>query len=295
MSAAPASTMRCVLDARASLGESCIWSTRDHALCWVDIRAPSFHRFDPASGDNLTAAMPSSIGCVAVRQRGGYVAALRDGIWLLDGEGRPQRRMVVAPYDQSAFRFNDGRCDPRGRFVVGTMNERKDGATAKLYRIDPDFTLHELFGGLTTANGLAWSPDGRTMYHADTQAQTVRAFDYDLDTGIPSNPRVFARWTGSTERPDGATVDSVGNYWVAFYGGGKVVQVSPRGQVVAEHPLPAMCATMPAFGGPDLRTLYVTTARQQRSAEELARLPESGGIFAKPVDVAGLPEPAFAG
>jgi sugar lactone lactonase YvrE len=175
------------------------------------------------------------------------------------------------------------------------MNERKDAPTAKLYRLDPDFTLHELLGGITIANGLAWSPDGGTMYHADTDTRTVRAFDYDLDTGIPRNPRVFVRWTGATERPDGAATDSVGNYWVAFYRGGKVVQVSPHGQVLAEHPLPAMCPTMPAFGGSDLRTLYVTTARQQRPPEELAQLPESGGVFSKPVSVAGLPEHLFAG
>jgi sugar lactone lactonase YvrE len=295
MNAAPASTMTCVLDARASLGECAIWSTRDDALCWVDIRAPAFHRFDPATGRNLTAAMPCAIGCFAVRARGGYVAALRDGIWLLGANGEPERRMIDAPYDTATHRFNDGRCDPRGRLIVGTMNEAKDGPTAKVYRVDPDFTLHELFGGITIANGLAWSPDGRTMYHADTETRTVHAFDYDLDTGTPRNPRVFVRWSGATERPDGAATDSVGNYWVAFYGGGKVVQVSPHGQVLAEHPLPAMCPTMPAFGGPQLRTLYVTTARQQRPAEELAQLPESGGIFSKGVDVAGLPEPRFAG
>jgi sugar lactone lactonase YvrE len=287
--------MRCVLDARASLGECAIWSAREARLCWVDINAPAFHRFDPVTGHDEAVQMPASIGCFALRKRGGYVAALRDGIWLLDGGGRPERRMIAAPYDTSAFRFNDGRCDPRGRLLVGTMNERKDGATAKLYRVDPDFTLHELFGGITIANGLAWSPDGRTMYHADTEVRTVRAFDYDLDTGIPSNPRVFVRWSGATERPDGAATDSVGNYWVAFYRGGKVVQVSPHGQVLAEHPLPAMCPTMPAFGGADLRTLFVTTARQERPADELARLPESGGIFSKAVNVAGLPEPRFAG
>jgi sugar lactone lactonase YvrE len=133
------------------------------------------------------------------------------------------------------------------------------------------------------------------MYHSDTEAQTVRAFDYDLDTGTPSNPRVFARWTGPTERPDGATVDSVGNYWCAFFRGGKVMQVSPHGTVLAEHPLPAMCPSMPCFGGDDLRTLYVTTARNNRPPEELEQLPQSGGIFSKQVDIAGLPEPRFAG
>jgi sugar lactone lactonase YvrE len=152
-----------------------------------------------------------------------------------------------------------------------------------------------VIGGMTLSNGLAFSPDGRTMYHADTPTQTVMAYDYDEDTGTAGRGRVFAQWTGQTERPDGATVDSVGNYWVSFYSGGKVMQVSPRGRMLAEHPLPALCPTMPAFGGPDLMTLYVTTARQKRDPAELARLPESGGVFAKDAGIAGLPETMFPG
>jgi sugar lactone lactonase YvrE len=145
------------------------------------------------------------------------------------------------------------------------------------------------------SNGLAFSPDGRTMYHADTPKHLVRAYDYDLATGLPSQPRVFAHWTGETDRPDGGVVDSDGNYWTAFYRGGKVLQISPHGDTLAEYAVPAMCPTMCAFGGPDLRTLYVTSARQFRAAAELARLPHSGGIFAMRVAVPGLPEPAFAG
>ena len=295
MTPAADSTMTCVLDARAALGECPVWSTSERALYWIDIRAPALHRFDPQTGATRTTSMPHAIGCFALRKRGGFVLALRDGIWLAEADGKPVRKVAEAPYDPATHRFNDGRCDPRGRLLVGSMNEKRDGATAALYRLDPDFTLHELFGGMTISNGLAWSPDGRTMYHADTQARTVRAFDYDLETGTPSNPREFARWSGETERPDGACVDSVGNYWVSFYRGGKVMQISPHGQVLAEHPLPAMCPTMPAFGGDDLRTLYVTTARQERPPDELARMPQSGGLFAKRLAVAGQPEPHFAG
>jgi len=124
--------------------------------------------------------------------------------------------------------------------------------------------------------------------------RSVQRYDYDSATGALSHRRDFARWTGSTDRPDGAAVDSAGNYWVAFYRGGKVMQLAPDGRTIAEHPVPAMCPTMCAFGGPDLRTLYITSARQQRDADELARLPLSGGIFALQVDVPGLPEPRFA-
>ncbi|HEY7786885.1 MAG TPA: SMP-30/gluconolactonase/LRE family protein, partial [Casimicrobiaceae bacterium] len=150
-------------------------------------------------------------------------------------------------------------------------------------------------GDVMISNGLAWSPDGRTMYHADTPTRTIRAFDYDPGSGTPSNPRTFASFAGATDRPDGGAVDSAGNYWTAFYRGGKVVKLSPRGEILAEYPTPAMCPTMCAFGGVDLCTLYVTSARAGRPADELARFPQSGGVFTLVVDTPGRPEPRYAG
>ncbi len=288
-------TFRCVLDVRAGLGECPVWSPREKALYWVDIDAPSLNRFDPATGENRVMPMPESIGAFALRRPAGFIVALRGGLWLARSDGTLERKILDAPYDPGHHRFNDGRCDPSGRFFVGYMNERRDAASAALMRIDADGSMAEVLGGITISNGLAWSPDGRTMYHADTPTHVVRAFDYDPASGTPSNPRVFAQWTGETDRPDGCAIDSAGNYWSAFYRGGKVVQVSPAGRVLAEYPIPAMCPTMCAFGGPDLRTLFVTSARRQRDAQELARLPQSGGIFAMSVDIPGLPEPAFAG
>jgi len=290
-----ASAFTCVLDIRAQLGEGPVWSSRDQALYWVDINAPSLNRFDPATGRNVAMPMPESIGCFALRQPAGFIVALRGGIWLAGADGALGRRIADAPYDPAHHRFNDGRCDRQGRFFAGSMNEKRDAATAALWRVDADGAMTRVLAGMTISNGLAWSPDGRTMYHADTPTHTVRAFDYDIATGTPSRPRVFAQWTGETDRPDGGAVDSAGNYWTAFYRGGRVLQISPRGQTLAEYPIPAMCPTMCAFGGADLATLYVTTARQMRDADELARLPHSGGIFAMRVPVPGLPEPAFAG
>jgi len=286
---------RCVLDVKARLGESPVWSSRDKALYWVDINAPSLNRFDPSSGKNLVMPMPESIGSFSLRKPAGFIVALRSGIWLARADGTLERNIAAAPYDPAHHRFNDGRCDPAGRFLVGYMNEKRDANSAALVRIDPDGRMTELFGDIMISNGLAWSPDGRTMYHADTPTHTVRAFDYDAATGTPSHPRVFAQWPGETDRPDGGCVDSAGNYWTAFFRGGKVLQISPAGKTLAEYSIPAMCPTMCAFGGADLRTVYVTTARQDRDADELARLPQSGGIFAMTVDVPGLPEPAFAG
>jgi sugar lactone lactonase YvrE len=283
----------CVLDVGASLGECPLWSAAEGVLYWIDINAPSLNRFDPASGANVAMPMPESIGCYALRERGGFVVALRSGIWLCDGHGRLERQVAAAPYDVAQFRFNDGRCDPQGRLLVGTMNERRDADSAALYRLDHDFALTRLFGNMTISNGLAWSPDGRTMYHSDTPARTIRAFDYDAATGTPARARTFVHFDAETERPDGGTVDSAGHYWSALYGAGNVAEAAPDGTLVAFHRLPAMCPTMGAFGGADLCTLYVTTARQKRDDAELARFPQSGGIFAMRLAVPGLPETRF--
>jgi sugar lactone lactonase YvrE len=293
--AADSSLLRCVLDIRASLGECPVWSGDEQVLYWVDINAPSLNRFDPATGENIAMPMPESIGCFALCASGGFVVALRNGFWLASKDGKLTRKVGNAPYDAAHHRFNDGRCDARGRLFAGYMNEARDTASAALVRLDPDFTQTQVISGMTISNGLAWSPDGRTMYHADTPTRTINAYDYDPAAALPSHPRVFARFTAEGDRPDGAAVDSEGCYWSALYRGAKVVRIAPDGRVLAAFAVPAMCPTMCAFGGRDLRTLFVTSARQQRSDDELRRLPQSGGIFAMPVDAPGLPEPKFAG
>lgn len=289
------SRLQCVLDIRASLAEGPVWSTAEQVLYWVDINAPSLNRFDPATGRNVAFPMPASIGCLALRQRGGFVVALRDGFWTVSANGTLEAKRVDAPYDPAHHRFNDGRVDPQGRFWAGSMNEARDAPTAALYRLDCDWRLTEVLGTMTISNGLAWSPDGGTLYHADTPVRTISAYDFDAGSGAVSNRRTFARFDGATDRPDGGAVDSEGCYWSAFYRGGKIVRLSPTGDRLAEFAVPAMCPTMCAFGGADLRTLYVTTARQERPPDELAQFPQSGGVFAMRVDVPGLAEPRFCG
>ena len=281
----------CVVDARAKLGECPTWSVSEQVLYWVDINGPALHRFDPATGRDVAFAMPESIGSFALRAKGGFVVALRNGIWIASADGKLERKVADAPYDQATHRFNDGRCDPAGRFLVGSMNERRDANSAALYRLDDDGTLSVAIDNTMISNGLAWSPDGGTMYHADTPTLTIRAFDYDVATGTPSHPRTFAKFSGDDNRPDGAAVDSDGNYWSALFRGGRLVKLSPSGKIIADYPVPAMCPTMCAFGGTDLKTLYVTSARQHREPDELALLPYSGGVFAMRVDVAGIAEP----
>ena len=292
--AASTSPFRCVLDAKARLAEGPVWSVAEQVLYWVDINAPTLNCYDPATGRNTAMPMPEAIGCVALRASGGFVVALRSGFWLAAPDGRLERKVADTPHDPAHHRFNDGRCDRQGRFWAGTMNENRDAATAMLVRLDPDLRLTRVLTGMTISNGLAWSLDGATMYHTDTPTRVIDAYDFDTATGTPSNRRTFARFDAENDRPDGAAVDSEGCYWSAFYRGGKVVRLSPSGTLLAEYPIAAMCPTMCAFGGPSLTTLYVTSARQFRPEDELARLPQSGGIFAMTVDVPGVPEPAFA-
>ncbi len=284
-----------VLDARAALGESPVWVERERAIWFTDIKGRRLHRLDPETGGHRVEEMPEEVGCLAPSVDGGFVAGTRSGIWRLDAAGRPELKLADNPEDQAASRFNDGRTDPRGRFLAGTLDEPKVGGMANLYRFDRR-GLVRLVEGLTTSNGLAFSPDGRTMYHADTPRFTVWAFDYDPASGTPSNRRVFIRFDDTAAdrgRPDGAAVDAEGRYWVALFEGGRVQCHGPDGSLISVHPVPARCPTMPAFGGADLRTLYVTTARAGRPDEELERQPAAGGLFALRVDVPGLPLPLF--
>ena len=293
--ATPASTFRCVLDIKASLGECPVWSVAEQVLYWVDINAPSLNRYDPASGRNTVMPMPESIGSFALRRAGGFVVALRSGFWLARADGTLARKVADAPYDPSHHRFNDGRCDPQGRFLAGYMNERRDAGTAALMRLDPDFAQTRLLAGMTISNGLAFSPDGRTMYHADTPTQVIRAYDYDAASGIPANPRVLARLTDEGDRPDGGAVDRDGCYWSAMYRGGSVLRIGPDGGVLARFPragdVPDHVRVRRRRSENALRHQRPPTAR----AGGACRLPLSGGLFAMGVDVPGLPEPAFAG
>lgn len=283
------------LDVRAELGECPVWSVRDRALRFVDIKGRALHRFDPATGDHRTTALPEEMGCFGEAVGGGFIGALRSGIWRLDGDGNPVEKLADNPEDQAKSRFNDGRVDPAGRFVAGTLDEPKAGGQGHLYRYDRQ-GLVSLVDGLLTSNGVAFAPDGRTLYHADTPRFTVWAYDWSLETGTAMNKRVFIQFDAAAvdrARPDGAAVDAEGCYWTALYEGGRVCRFSPAGRLLAAFPLPARCPTMVAFGGPDLRTLFVTTARGGRPKEELAAQPHAGSLFAMAVDVPGLPEPLF--
>ena len=284
--------------AQASLlGESPLWHPREHRLYWCDIPGKSLHRFDPSSGDLAHWQFGTEVSAVAPRLDGTLLLAMRDGLWRFDTADGSRGKLADPPYDTKLERFNDGKCDPQGRFWVGTIYEPRDPALASLHCYDAG-KLTRRADGITVSNGLAWSPNGRTMYWSDTKAHTVYAFDFEPQGGTLSGRREFARWPLKEAgqdldtyggRPDGAAVDVEGCYWVAMFEGQRVLRLSPEGRMLREVILPCRCPTMPAFGGPDLRTLYITTARENRPPAELAMQPFAGCVLALDVDVPGLP------
>jgi len=290
------SDVHCILDARAHLGESPVWSVEEQALYWVDIGhwpgsgAPaSVNRFDPASGTTRQWPMPQPVGCMALDVSGGAVVALVSGMHHLDFTTQALTPLAPATYDVSIARLNDGKCDRAGRFWVGDCLAKE--GSGYLYCLRGN-ELQAQLDGITAANGLAWSPDNRIMYFADSRQRTVWAFDYDLERGTMSNRRVFVQAPSGVVL-DGAAVDAEGGYWIALYNTGKIARYRPDGTLDREIRLPVTRPTMMAFGGRDLATLYITTASHRLTKEELAAQPLAGGIFALEPGVRGLPEPKF--
>ena len=294
-----------VTRAPSELGESPFWHPVEQLLYWVDIPGRKIMR---AKADGSSAAeswaMPSEPGCMAPAAKGGLVIALRDGIYRADQWGGELRLLHRFAYDSSRIRFNDGKADVLGRFWAGTLCEVRTSTAAELFVLDcrdgrpPE--AHRMAGHATVANGLAWSPDDGTVYWSDTQTQTIRAWDWEAESNSMSNQRVFQQFAPKPEgwvsgmpgyggRPDGAAMDTLGNYYAAMFEGGQLLKFAPTGELLARIPTPVLCPTMPCFGGDDLRTLYITTAREKRPAAELASMPESGCVFSMRVDTPGLP------
>lgn len=284
-----------VLAVQAELGECPVWSVREQQLWFIDILAPAIHRFDPHSGEHQVIRLPEDVGCIGLRAEGGFVAALRSGVCFLDAQGNITHRLGANPNPPAQSRFNDGRVDPWGRFWCGSIWEPQDRNGAHLCRLDNQLDFRIMADDVKISNGLAFSPDRRWMYHSDTPNGLL--YRYPLNEhGDPGPREILRRFDpdGSGGIPDGAAVDSEGFYWSAQFAGGRVVRIDPSdGEIVDEIPLPVQWPTMVAFGGPELKTLYITSSREDRSAEELAQYPQSGDLFAVEVEVAGLAEPLF--
>ena len=294
-----------------ALGESPFWHPAEQRLYWVDIPAKCVRRWHPASGLRESWPLPQEPGCIAPAASGGLVLALRDGVYRGRTWGGALQPIVRFQHGATT-RFNDGKADPVGRFWAGTYYEPKDARKADLYSVDcrpengnggkPVVQLKA--HNATAANGLAWSPERHTVYWSDTARHAIYAWDWEAQANVMRRHRVFhqfapkpAGWqpgqAGYGGRPDGAAVDAEGHYWVAMFEGGRLLRLSPQGAVVAEFAVPALCPTMPCFGGTDGRTLYLTTGRHGRSQAELERLPHSGCVLQARVEVPGLPTNFF--
>jgi sugar lactone lactonase YvrE len=274
------------------LGEGPVWDDRSGELVRVDISGRLVHRWNPATGEATSFETAGDVGAAVLCEGGGMVLAIECELWHVEPTGEMTLLADVDP--QPGVRFNDCRADPRGRLWAGTLHRDRDPAKAALYRLEPGGELTVVLPERTISNGIGWNPEGTTMYYIDSPTQRVVEFDYDLDTGELGQQRMFAEIDPVDGLPDGLTVDAEGCVWVCLFGGGRIRRYRPDGVLDQEIMLPLTNPTCPAFGGPDLGTLYVTTARHRLTEEQLTREPLAGALLQLDVGVRGLPAHRFA-
>jgi sugar lactone lactonase YvrE len=287
------SPVELVVEARATLGEGPVWDGRRGVLWWVDIVGGFVHRFEPANGTDRVLPVGSMVGAVALRRNGSLLAALEDRLAVLDPETGSLETMLELR-DGDGLHCNDGKCDPAGRFWIGRMADGV-GNTGSLWRIDPDLATECRMTGLAIPNGLDWSPDGRTMYFVDSAWHEVRAYDYEAATASMGEGRTLVGFADDGSVPDGLTVDADGCIWIARWGAGCVVRVTPDGAIVDRIDLPVSQATSCSFGGENLEDLYITTAHEDFGPADFAREPLAGNLFRCRPGVRGLPPSLFRG
>ena len=276
----------------SELAEGPIWDERTGRLVWVDILGRRIHATDPGTGDTSTIETPLPVGAVAARTRGGFVAALEDGFWIV-GDG-PARRITAVPEARPGLRFNDGKCDPAGRFWAGTMAYDVTPGAGALYRLDADGRATLVMPGVTLSNGLAWSGDGRTMFYIDSRTHRIDAFTFDPATGALADRRTIVEIPAADGTPDGLTIDEDDGLWVALAHGGTVRRfVDGREDRVIR--LPVSLVTSLTFGGPDRDILFITSAWEHMTDAERAREPLAGAVFRVRPGVRGRPADVYRG
>jgi len=276
------------------LGEGPIWDVREQALYWVDIRKPAVQRYDWATRTVKSWSMPEMVGSLAVREKGGLVVALKSQIAFFDLATGALDRIASPEVGREAMRFNDGKCDRQGRFWAGTMNDVTRDPEGTLYRLDPVRGCVSMERGIRIPNSLAWSVDSRTLYFADSPLRTIFSYPFDPATGEIGAPLSFAT-VEAPAIPDGATIDAEGCLWSAHYDGWRVVRFMPDGRIDRVIDLPVQRPTSCQFGGPDMSVLFVTTARQKLTPQELATQPLAGALLALDVGVRGVAEARYVG
>lgn len=290
--------VECVVPGRALLGECPLWSHQEGVLYWIDIDGEEVHRFDPSSGEDLHRELPGRPGSIALTDRPGrLLMGLEYQItWFDWSTGEVTVWFDLEP-PRPGVRLNDGRCDPAGRFWTGSMYVPAAAGRFEgmLHVVEADGAFQTVRRKIGVANGLAFAPNGRAMYFADTLRDTVWAYDYDPITGTATNERIFVDFVGVPGRPDGACVDETGCYWVACVYGWAVARITPQGDVDQILELPVEKPTMPAFGGSSLDELYVTSIGEGGSHRSAPNQRQPGAVFVLEPGVAGLREPPFAG
>ncbi len=290
------SDLHCVAATADLLGEVPVWCPRSQRLWWVDVLGAALHRLDPATGERRDWRLPfRRLGSIALRRSGGLVLATEQGLYGFDPETERTEFLVLPEAGRPTHRLNDGRCDRAGRFWVGSMSDVDFTPTGRLFRVEPDLAVAPMLDEIIVPNSIAFSPDDRTFYFADTRRYRIWAFDFDLASGALSNRRVFAETGPGPGRPDGSCVDAEGFLWNADYAGGRVVRYAPDGRVDRAIALPVSYPTCVCFGGPGLDVLFITSARFPLTPEEAQREPQAGSLFALETKHRGLPEPTFAG
>ena len=284
-----------VLDARADLAEGPSWDDGTRRLIWVDITGGIVHRFDPASREDERFEIGQPVGAAVPTTDGRLALAVSDGFSILDPASGRIERIEDVETDVADTMMNDGKCDPAGRFWAGTKDAKGSRPIGSLYRLDADRQPTTVLTGVTVSNGLGWSPDRTTMYYIDSPTHRIEVFDFDLDSGDVANRRVLIELSKDWGLPDGMTVDEEGSLWVAFWSGSAVRRIHPDGEVVSTVEFPVSQVTSCAFGGDDLSDLYVTSARDSLSEEQLRKQPVAGGIFRLQPGIRGLPQHPFEG
>lgn len=265
------------------LGEGAFWHEAQQSLYFVDIKKPALFRLHLASDVVQSWEMPAAIGSFGLCKDGRAIVALRTGVFFYDFATGTLTSVAVPEPDRPTNRLNDGKVGPDGRFWVGSMDDRPQREpVAGLYRIDHDGSCTRMLDGIIISNGLAWSPDGRTLYHSDTTAPYIQAFDYDLATGGLANQRFVRRFENAEGRPDGAAMDRDGCYWSAGVSAGCINRIAPDGTILVRYELPLASPTMPCFGGVDYKTLFVTSLQSDRLGYD-----QPGTVISFHVDVAG--------
>lgn len=285
-----------LLDAKAALGEGPSWDERNGLLYWVDINGNALHTYEVSTKKTSVIPVGQKIGAVVPRRSGGVLMVLEDGFYAYDFSGQGPVFLGNPAGRKPNTRFNDGKCDVAGRFWAGTMSLNGTANQGALYCLEPDLTIRTIFENVTCSNGLAWSPDNRTMYYIDSPTKKVMAYDYNVQTGEMSNPSVAVEVAEEGAVPDGMTCDEEGMIWVALWGGYGIRRWNPyTGELLLKVDVPAEQSSSCVFAGPELDELYITSARVGISEEKLAQHPLSGGLFLYKSGVKGQPTYAFGG